>query len=80
MGWNGAGTYGVRVDSARVSDTTPWSGITGAPGFVTNSVSGRIRTADVGCESAWGTSCDANTNGRIDIADTATLAANSTLV
>lgn len=29
MGWNGSSTYGVRVDSARVSDTTPWSGVTG---------------------------------------------------
>ena len=31
MGWNGANTYGVRVDSARVADTTPWTGITGKP-------------------------------------------------
>jgi hypothetical protein len=33
MGWNGAGTYGVRVDSARVSDNT-----TGNAATVTNGV------------------------------------------
>jgi len=37
MGWNGSNTYGVRVDSARVADssgsasTVPWSGVTGTP-------------------------------------------------
>jgi Chaperone of endosialidase/Lower baseplate protein N-terminal domain len=34
MGWNGANTYWVRVDSARVSDSAssvPWSWVTGKP-------------------------------------------------
>lgn len=31
MGWNGSTTYGVRVDSARVADGTPWTGVSGKP-------------------------------------------------
>ena len=53
MGWNGTSTYGVRVDSARVSDSVAWAGISGAPGFATNAVSGRVRAYEVGCESGW---------------------------
>ncbi len=36
MGWNGANTYGVRVDSARISDTTnniTWANVSGKPDF-----------------------------------------------
>ncbi|MGE3823592.1 MAG: tail fiber domain-containing protein, partial [Bacteroidia bacterium] len=31
MGWNGANTYGVRVDVARVADNVAWTGVTGRP-------------------------------------------------
>jgi hypothetical protein len=66
------GTYNVAISgNAATASSVPWSGITGAPAFATSNVSGRVRAADVGCEGGWGTSCDANTNGRIDIADTA---------
>ncbi len=61
------------------ASSVPWTGITGAPAFATNNVTGRVRMYEVGCESGWGSSCDANTNGRVDIADSTTLAANSTL-
>lgn len=31
VGWNGAATYGIRVDSARVADTVAWSGVSSKP-------------------------------------------------
>jgi hypothetical protein len=37
MGWNGAGTYGVRVDSARVSDNTTGNAATVTNGVYTSS-------------------------------------------
>lgn len=37
MGWNGANTFGVRVDSARVADTVAASGISGQTGMYTSS-------------------------------------------
>lgn len=37
MGWNGGGTYGVRVDSARISDSTSGNAATVTNGVYTNS-------------------------------------------
>ena len=41
MGWNGSNTYGVRVDSARISDSTSgsagsvaWGNVTGKPSYI----------------------------------------------
>jgi len=37
MGWNGSSTYGVRVDSARISDVTAavdWGNVTNKPAFI----------------------------------------------
>lgn len=31
MGWNGASTYGVRVDRARYAENTDWSGVANRP-------------------------------------------------
>lgn len=55
----------------------PWSGITSKPAFALNSNAWRVRMYEVGCEWSWGTSCDANTNGRLDNADNATTAINA---
>ncbi len=50
----------------------PWSWITTKPAFAANAtVAWRVRMYEVGCEWSWGTSCDANTNGRLDNADNA---------
>jgi hypothetical protein len=50
----------------------PWSGVTSKPTFAINStVAWRVRMYDVGCESSYWTSCDANGNGRLDNAENA---------
>ena len=44
MGWNGSNTYGVRVDSARISDSAPFDGLTSkASGTGTYTTSGDFR-------------------------------------
>jgi hypothetical protein len=44
MGWNGSNTYGVRVDSARISDSAPFDGLTSkASGSGTYTTSGDFR-------------------------------------
>jgi hypothetical protein len=51
MGWNGAGTYGVRVDSARISDSTSsvaWTNVSGRPTAVSSFTNDSAYLASVG--------------------------------
>lgn len=48
-----------------------WAAIPDKPAFANDPVNGRVRASRLGCESGYGTSCDNNNNGRIDLADRA---------
>lgn len=53
MGWNGANTYGVRVDSARVADGAPWSGITSKPTTFSGYGISDIAYGSTGSRNVW---------------------------
>ena len=64
-------TNATNAQNASTAASVPYSGVTGKPAFAANAANGRVRAYELGCEGSWGTSCDNNGNGRIDVADKA---------
>ena len=59
------------VTASALSGSLPWSNLTNLPTYAAAATNGRVRMADVGCAASWGSSCDANSNGQVDYADSA---------
>lgn len=62
----------ITGDISGNSGGAPWGGVTSRPTTLTDlAASSRIKLSNVGCASAYGSSCDASGNGQIDYADNA---------
>jgi hypothetical protein len=73
----GVGTQVVCTQNAPSAD---WATMTGKPTFASDIVSGRVKATNLGCGTGWASSCDSNSDGKIDSAasaDSATTATNS---
>jgi hypothetical protein len=77
-GANASGTWGINITGS--AGSVAWGSISGKPLFAVNYINDRVRAYELGCGSGWASTCDANTDGYIDYANSAGSATNADTV
>lgn len=75
---DGANWVWYFTNGSLTAGSVPWGRLTSLPSYAANSINNRVRMVEVGCGGSWASSCDGNTNGIVDSADSANTAVSVT--